>query len=188
MRTILARFSCARSSHAWRRRRVLLHSTASVAQIPPHQGTFFGLVIRYSCSICVDKEEPMKYVSRIVLIFALSPGLAATPVLAQSQAITTAELRDAVKQAAADRQKNLEQVRSFFADPKVSKALKQGHIDSGRLQKAISALDAGELAKLASRTTQIQNDFAAGALDNQELTYIVIALAAAVLVLIVVAA
>jgi hypothetical protein len=97
-------------------------------------------------------------------------------------------LRDAVRQAAGEKQRNLEQVRSFFADPKVAKALKQGHIDARRLEKVVSALDAGELAKLASRTTQIQNDFAAGALTNQELTYIVIALAAATLVLIIVVA
>ena len=131
----------------------------------------------------------MKFVSRIILVFVLSLSVAAPQTLfAESQAITTAELRDAVKKAAADRQKNLDQVRSFFADPKISKVLKEGRIDSGRLQKAVSVLDAGELSKLASRTAQIQNDFAAGALSNQELTYIVIALAAAVLVLIVVAA
>lgn len=131
----------------------------------------------------------MNYVSRIVLVLVLSLGMAAPRTLfAQSQTITAAELRDAVKEAARNRQKNLEQVRSFFADPKISKVLKEGHIDSGRLEKAVSALDAGQLSKLASRTSQIQNDFAAGALSNQELTYIVIALAAAVLVLIVVAA
>lgn len=131
----------------------------------------------------------MKYVSRIVLVFVLSLGLVAPQTLfAQTQSVTAAELRDAVKQVSADRQKNLEQVRSFFADPGVSRILKDSHIDSRRLEKAVSALDAGELAKLASRTSQIQNDFAAGSMTNQELTYIVIALAAAVFVLIIVAA
>jgi len=148
-----------------------------------------GVLFDKAVQSALDKEEPMKFVSCIVLVAVLCPGGIATQTLfAQSQTITATELREAVKQSAADRQKNLEQVRSFFADPKVSKVLKDSHIDSGRLQKAFSALDAGELAKLASRTTQIQNDFAAGALSNQELTYIVIALAAAVLVLIVVAA
>jgi hypothetical protein len=131
----------------------------------------------------------MKFVPRIILVFVLSLCLVVPQALfAQAQSVSGAELREAVRQAAANKQKNLEQVRSFFADPKVSKALKDGHIDSKRLERAVSALDAGELAKLASRTAQIQNDFAAGALSNQELTYIVIALAAAVLVLIIVAA
>jgi hypothetical protein len=68
----------------------------------------------------------------------------------------------------------------------VRKALQEGRIDAGRLERAVAALDSAELAKLASRTQQIQKDFAAGALTNQELTYIVIALGVAVLILIVV--
>lgn len=131
----------------------------------------------------------MKFASRIVLVFLLSLSLAAPQaVFGQSQSVTAAELRDAVRQAATEREKNLQQVRSFFADPHIGKVLRENHIDSKRLEKAVSALDAGELAKLASRTTQIQQDFAAGSMTNQELTYIVIALAAAVFVLIIVAA
>ena len=38
--------------------------------------------------------------------------------------------------------------------------------------------------KLAAQTRQIQNDFAAGALTNQQITYILIALGTAVIVLI----
>jgi hypothetical protein len=125
----------------------------------------------------------------MVLVFLLSMSFAVPQTLiAQAQSVTATELRDAVKNAAAGREKNLEQVRSFFADPAVSKALADAHIDSKRIQKAVSTLDADELARLASRTAQIQSDFAAGALSNQELTYIVIAIGAAVLVLIVVAA
>jgi hypothetical protein len=131
-----------------------------------------------SCCIC-----------RIVLVFVLSLSFVVPQNLsAQGKAVTAAELRDAVKQAASGREKNLEQVRSFFGDPKISKVLADAHIDSNRIQKAVSALSGAELEKLALRTTQIQSDFAAGALSNQELTYIVIAIGAAVLVLIVVAA
>jgi hypothetical protein len=129
----------------------------------------------------------MNYVFRIILVFLLSVGLIAPqPLVAQADPVTAAELRDAVRRAAGERQKNLEQVRSFFGDPKVRKALQEGRIDAGRLERAVAALDSAELAKLASRTQQIQKDFAAGALTNQELTYIVIALGVAVLILIVV--
>jgi|SRR5687767_6218536 hypothetical protein len=122
----------------------------------------------------------------VVLVLSLS-FLMSQPLFAQGP-ITSSELRDAVRQSAEAKQKNLDQVRAFFADPNISKALSEAHIDSRRIEKAMSALDAAELAKLAARTVQIQNDFAAGALTNQELTYVVIAIAAAVLVLIVVAA
>jgi hypothetical protein len=66
--------------------------------------------------------------------------------------------------------------------------LKTGKVDYQRVQKAVVTLSPDELARLASRTNQLQRDFAAGALTNQELTYIVIALAAAVIVLIAVKA
>jgi hypothetical protein len=107
---------------------------------------------------------------------------------AQGQVVSPSELREAVRNAAAAKQKNLDQVQSFFADAKVQAALAKGGMNADRVQKAVSTLNADELARLAARTSQIQNDFAAGALSNQDLTYIVIALAAAVLVLIIVAA
>ena len=107
---------------------------------------------------------------------------------AQGQTVTPSELRDAVRNAAAAKQKNLDQVQSFFAEANVQAALAKSGMDANRVQKAVSTLSADELAKLAARTTQIQNDFAAGALSNQDLTYIVIALAAAVLVLVIVVA
>lgn len=126
---------------------------------------------------------------RVVLVFVLSLSFAVPQnLLAQSQSVTAAELRDAVKQASSGRQKNLDQVRSFFSDPKITKVLADAHMDSNRIQKAVSALSGAELEKLASRTAQIQSDFASGALSNQELTYLVIGIGAAVLVLIVVAA
>jgi hypothetical protein len=129
----------------------------------------------------------MKYLCRVVVVVVLSLSFAVPQTLfAQTSAVTAAELRDAVKQAAGSRERNLEQVRSFFSDPKITKALQDAGMDSGRIQKAVSSLDADQLSRLASRTSQIQTDFAAGALTNQELTYIVIALGAAVLVLILV--
>jgi hypothetical protein len=128
-------------------------------------------------------------ICRIVLVFVLSLSFAIPQnLLAQGQSVTAAELRDAVKQASSGRQKSLEQVRSFFGDPKISKILATAHIDANRIQKAVSTLSGAELEKLAARTAQIQSDFAAGALTNQQLTYIVIAVGAALLVLIVVAA
>ena len=131
----------------------------------------------------------MKYLCRMVLVFVLSLSFLMPQTLsAQGQAVTASELRAAIKQSAAVREKNLEQVRSFFADPAVSKALAGAHIEPKRVQKAVSSLDSAELGRLALRTSQVQRDFAAGALSNQELTYIVIAMGAAVLVLIVVAA
>jgi hypothetical protein len=110
------------------------------------------------------------------------------PEFASAQAtVTTDELRQAVVAAAETRQKNLDQVRSFFAGKEARAALKAGKVDYVKVEKAVVTLSADDLARLADRTSQIQNDFAAGALTNQQLTYIVIALGTAVLVLLIVA-
>ena len=121
----------------------------------------------------------------LVLLMGLSVMTPQT-LVAQSQQVTPSELRTAVKQSAAVRQQNLNQVRSFFADSRVKGILTAAHLDSVRIEKAMSTLDAGELSKLAARTSQVQSDFAAGSLTNQQLTYIVIAIGAAVLVLVLV--
>jgi hypothetical protein len=59
-------------------------------------------------------------------------------------------------------------------------------VDYQKVQKAVATLSPEELARLASQTNQIQKDVAGGALTNQQLTYIVIALGTAVIVLVLV--
>src|SRR5262245_43479465 len=122
-------------------------------------------------------------VSSLVFVLVSQQGL-----IAQSQVVRPSELKDAIEKATVARQQNLDQVRSFFSSKPVKSVLSKASISSDRIDRAVSSMSADELAKLAQRTQRIQSDFAAGSLSNQELTYVVIALAAAVLVLIVVAA
>jgi hypothetical protein len=61
-------------------------------------------------------------------------------------------------------------------------------MDQSKVRQAVSFLSDEELARLAARATRIENDFAAGALNNQQITYILIALATAVVILVIVAA
>lgn len=98
--------------------------------------------------------------------------------------VSSSELQEALVAATSIRQKNLDDVRAFFGSDNVRAALKSGKIEYRRIDKAVATMSPDELAQLAARTNQIQKDFAAGALDNQELTYIVIALGVAVIVLI----
>ncbi|HYK89047.1 MAG TPA: hypothetical protein VE398_09765, partial [Acidobacteriota bacterium] len=94
--------------------------------------------------------------------------------------------RAAMVEAARARQNDLDQVRKFFSSEPAAKALRSARLDPVRIDRAVSQLDDQELAKLATRTGKIQRDLAAGALTTQQLTYIVIALATAVIVLIIV--
>jgi hypothetical protein len=98
--------------------------------------------------------------------------------------ISQDELKQALLNASRTRKENLDQVRGLFSSDQSREAFKTAHVDSERVQKAVSSLDDNELAKLAGQTQHIQSDFAAGSLTNQQLTYIVIALATAVIVLI----
>jgi hypothetical protein len=80
------------------------------------------------------------------------------------------------------------QVRGLFSSPQAKKALSATRMDAGKIADAVALLDDAELARLSQRASKAQADFAAGALSNQELTYIVIALATAVIILVIVAA
>lgn len=106
----------------------------------------------------------------------------------QSPVVSSSELRRATTAATETRQKNRDTVRNFFSSERVRAALKSGRVDYQRVDKAIASLSAEELDRLAVKTSQIQQDFAGGALTNEQLTYIAIALAAAVIVLILVKA
>jgi hypothetical protein len=84
------------------------------------------------------------------------------------------------------RQKDLQQLDRFFSSEPVSKTLRAGKLNGEHLRQAVALLDNDELSRLAERSRQVQSDFTAGALTNQELTYIVIALATAVVILVIV--
>jgi len=126
-----------------------------------------------------SSRTPMPLISVLTILFFLPAVL-----MAQGPVVTPSELRDAVRNASEQKQKDLQQVRSFFADPQVRDTLAKGGIRYEQVQKAVSSLDADAVAKLAAQTSKLQTDFAAGALNNQQLTYIIIALATAVIVLI----
>src|SRR5262245_56814885 len=123
------------------------------------------------------------------LVFSLSLLLSIQPILAaQTQPVTPSELQEATWDAAKTRQKNRNDVQAFFSSELARKAIKVGKIDYQRVQTAVATLSPEELARLAARTNQLQQDFAGGALDNQEMTYAIIVIGVAVFVLLIVAA
>ena len=124
-----------------------------------------------------------------LLVFSLSFFLLISPTLsAQTQSVSPSELKEVIRDAAKTRQKNRDDVQAFFSSEPARKALKGAKIDYQRVQTAVGTLSPEELARLAARTNQLQQDFAGGALDSQQTTYAIIALATAVLVLLIVAA
>jgi hypothetical protein len=107
-------------------------------------------------------------------------------VLAESHVLSSNELQQQMITAANERQGKVERVQQFFGSEVAQKALKASGMNYKQVQSAVAQLDDRELAQLAAKTDKAQQDFAAGALSNQQITYILIALATAVIVIILV--
>ena len=122
--------------------------------------------------------------ARILLL--LLPAMATWA--AETHVVPLAELHARTVSASDAKQSDLAKLDQFFSSGPARQALDTVKLNGAQIQQAVALLTAEELARLASRTDKIQADLAAGALSNQELTYIVIALATAVLVLIIVKA
>lgn len=103
---------------------------------------------------------------------------------AQEHVVSPAELQQATFSAVRTRQLNLAKVEKFFSSPQAQKALKSAHLNLVQIKQAVPSLNDRELAQLASRADKAQKNFAAGALTNQQITYILIALGTAIVVLI----
>ncbi len=109
-------------------------------------------------------------------------------VLAQEHVVAAADLHRDMVAATQARHTNQAKVLKFFSSEQAKKALKSTTLSYEKVQKAVSQLSDEELVRLTATTEKVQNDFAAGALTNQQVTYIIIALATAVIILIIVAA
>ncbi len=103
---------------------------------------------------------------------------------AQEHVVSSADLQKDVAKAAQVRQDRIAKIQKFLSTDQARTALKAANVDYDVVRNGVSTLSDDELARLSARADQAQKDFAAGALTNEQLTYIIIALAAAVIVLI----
>jgi hypothetical protein len=121
-----------------------------------------------------------------ILVAALLPAVS---VMAQeTHIVPQSELHSTLVAASQQRLENISHLERFFLGESAESALRGAHLNGNQVRGAIATLDDQELARLAARADKAHADFAAGSLTNQELTYIVIALGTAVLILVIVAA
>jgi hypothetical protein len=111
-----------------------------------------------------------------------------TTYAAENHVVPLTELHRQMVSASEARQTRLAGVRKFFSQEPVQKALSTVKMDSEQVKQAVALLSDDELARLAARTDKAQADLAAGAMTNQQLTYVVIALATAVVILVIIKA
>lgn len=94
-------------------------------------------------------------------------------------------MQDQLARSAADRQKNIETVKRFFSTPIADKAIRDAHYDPQQVQRAIPTLSDQELANLAARSNEVQQEFVAGRLTKTELGLIAVAFVVLIIVIIV---
>src|SRR5437867_7414104 len=129
-----------------------------------------------------------KLISSLLVLSTTYLFLAPQLVNADDRVVQAGALHQAVMDAAQARQDRIETLEKFFSSETARKALRIGALDPKKIEGAVTLLGDEELARLSAQAEKIQTDFAAGALSNQEITYIIIALATAVLILVIVAA
>lgn len=123
--------------------------------------------------------------SMALLLAAVVPVM--TAVAQESHVVPLTELHRDAAAATGTRQANLARVEKFFHSGAAQQALQTVRVDGQQVVNALPLLSDEELARLSARADKVDSDFAAGALTTQELTYIVIALATAVIILVIVA-
>jgi hypothetical protein len=124
--------------------------------------------------------------STAVLMVVLFSGL--PQAFAQDHVVSSQAIQQELLNSAAKRDQNANTLNAFFGSESSQKALKNSGMSSEQVRKAVSQLNDNELAQLAGKANKAQQDFAAGSLTNQQLTYIIIALATAVIILVIVVA
>ena len=122
------------------------------------------------------------------LILLIIMTLSMTSLLAADHVVAPAELHGKLLGAAQARQSNVATIQRFLSHDAVQKSMKITGMDATKVSQAVSLLSDEELTRIAAKAGQFERDFAAGALNNQQITYILIALATAVIILVIVAA
>jgi hypothetical protein len=110
----------------------------------------------------------------LLSFFAVSPAR----VQAQDKHVVSVQdlSRDAARPAET-RQANDAALRQIFSSPEAQRALKSADIDYSKVDKAVGQLSDEDAAKLAARSRELQENFAAGrgsSLSDRDLLIIII--------------
>lgn len=109
------------------------------------------------------------------------------PVLQAQQAehaVSSEALRQDVQKSAEARQANETAVRQLLATDAAQKVMQSSHVEYKKVDEAVSQLSDEDLARLAERSREVQNDFAAGNISDRDLLIIVLCIAALVLIIV----
>ena len=126
----------------------------------------------------------MKKVCAHVLAFAMLLGLTNIPAKAQEaqHVVSLGELSKDAAGPAQTRQSNEAAIRSLLSSDAGQQALKSASVEYSKVDKAIGQLSDEDTARLAERSRQAQQDFAAGSLSNRDLLWIILIIVAVIII------
>lgn len=104
--------------------------------------------------------------------------------IAQSHVVNPADLQKEIVKTSEVRQHNIQTVQQFLSSPMAEKAMKSAKVDPVQVKNAVSSLSNDDLAQIASRADRAQTDFAAGRLSDRDLIWIIVAIAALILIIV----
>ena len=135
-----------------------------------------------------SKEQMPKIVWRFAnkaISGALVVALAAQPCLpAGNLPVSMEELQKEMVRATQTREQNRATIANLLSAPEVETSLRAAHIDVQQVKTAISSLSDEDLAKLAARAQNAQNDLAAGTIGQRDLLLILIGIAVVILIIV----
>jgi hypothetical protein len=146
-----------------------------------------------SALIEFSEEETMIRSSQVfcaifLSLFTLHSGLLGQSVRAEDHLVTSTDLHKMLLDSANSREKDTSKIQNFFSSDSTRRALGENQHLIRKVEKALPYLSDEELKQLALQTDKIERDVAAGSLTNQQLTYLVIALVTAVIILVIIVA
>ena len=102
--------------------------------------------------------------------------VASIPARAQDKqhVVSLSDLNKDAARPAQTRQSDEVAVRTLLSSDQGKEALKSAHLDYQKVDKAVGQLSDEDLAKLAARSRQAQNDFAAGRISDRDLIWIIV--------------
>jgi hypothetical protein len=110
----------------------------------------------------------------VALSVSLVAGAGPTRAQDQKHVVTLSELSKDSAKSVEMRQANEAAIRQLMTSEAGQKALNSAKIDYAKVDKAVGQLSDEDVAKLADRSREVQNEFAAGSLSDRDLLVIVI--------------
>jgi hypothetical protein len=110
----------------------------------------------------------------LVFVASLAGGVALAQTSDKQHVVSLNELSKDSAALAERRQANEAAIRHLMSSETGQKALQSAKIDYAKVDKAVGQLSDEDVAKLAGRSRQAEQDFAAGSLSDRDLLVIVI--------------